>query len=273
MDAIARIAWPQKRSRSIGLASIGDAAGFLFSLLLALAAMFLLVRRLAGGLNTPLPASMLFGVGLIAAAAAWTVHLLIVAGRSHETALRATIAKWLSVASLPIIAAAVSLPASSGVGLVVLWLTVGGAELGLWRMRKIGQPGLPVFLRRPQPSSVATEIAPMANGAPASSLFDITDKAATQKLVYRHNEANKLIVEGWLRADFVAEQRTAVVHIAFCPAFDETPVVEAELADGPLCEIRPTLVLPWGVRWEVKLESPATEPTTAAIEFVAQEPH
>lgn len=273
MDAIARIAWPQKRPRSFGLA-LGDAAGFLFSLLLALAAMFLLDRRLAGGLNAPLSASMLFGVGLSAAAAAWAVHLLIVAGhQSHGAASRAAIAKWLSILALPIIAAAVSLPASSSVGLVVLWLTVGGAEFGLWRMRRTGRPGLPVLLRQPQPSPVATEIAPPTNGAPASSLLELHDKTATQKLIYRRDETNKLSVEGWLRADFVTEQRTAVVHIAFCPAFDQTPVVEAELADGPPCEIRPTLVLPWGVRWEVKLDSPATEPTTAAIEFIAQEPH
>jgi hypothetical protein len=59
------------------------------------------------------------------------------------------------------------------------------------------------------------------------------------------------------------------VHVAFCPAFEQVPTVEAELVDGPPCEIRPTQVLPWGVRWELKLDSPATTATTATLEFIA----
>ena len=48
-------------------------------------------------------------------------------------------------------------------------------------------------------------------------------------------------VDGWLRVDFAAGERTAVAHVAFCPAFLQTPTIDAEFQDGPACEIRSAL--------------------------------
>ena len=72
-------------------------------------------------------------------------------------------------------------------------------------------------------------------------------------------------------ATFTTGQRTAIVHVAFCPPFAGVPQVEAESLDGPACDIRPTLVLPWGVRWECKLTDPATINMSVVLEFFAAE--
>ncbi len=76
---------------------------------------------------------------------------------------------------------------------------------------------------------------------------------------------------GLAAQNFVAGQRTAIVHVAFCPPFDQAPQVEAEPLDGPSCDIRSTLVLPWGVRWEVRLVEPAAEAASVVVEFFAAE--
>jgi hypothetical protein len=238
---------------------------------MALAAIFLLARRLAGGLITPLPPSLLMSIGLIVAAAAWTVHILSPRSRQTQvTILSGALGPWLAVLALPIFALAVSLPGSSTFGLVVLWLTIGSAEIGLWRLRKNRHLETALLFRQAG-NSLMEEMTLLDD---KSSLLPLHREAATatQKLVYHRSVDGQASVEGWLRTNFIADQRTAIVHVAFCPAFEQTPGVEAELLDGPPCEIKPTLVLPWGVRWEVKLDSPASAPTTATIEFIAREP-
>jgi hypothetical protein len=170
---------------------------------------------------------------------------------------------------LPLIAIALSLPGSSIFGLIVLWLTITGTELGLWRLNKDHSASKPALRSLPASLVVAPENEPLTENSWNAS--ETLDAAATQKLIYRSSTDGKPCVQGWLRASFVADQRTAIIHTAFCPAFEQTPSVEAEPIDGPLCEVRPTLVLPWGVRWEVKLDSPATASTSVALEFIAQE--
>jgi hypothetical protein len=91
-------------------------------------------------------------------------------------------------------------------------------------------------------------------------------------LKYHRTESGRASVDGWLRIGFVRDQRTAIAHIAFCPAFAVQPTVEAEPLGGPGCEVRSALVLPWGVRWEVRLDTPATEPTDVVLEFLATDP-
>jgi hypothetical protein len=103
-----------------------------------------------------------------------------------------------------------------------------------------------------------------------SVLADWTNSNLTQQLNYRRS-AGSLSIDGWARADFAAGQRAATLHTAFCPAFSRAPQVESEPLDGPDCEIHPTLTLPWGVRWEVKLNRTAKEPTSVVLGFFAAE--
>jgi hypothetical protein len=236
--------------------------------------MFLVVRRLAGGLAAPLPPLILICAGLIAATAAWAVHVLSQSGRPRDIETSVNFAPQLATLALPIFAIAISLPGSSSPGLIVLWLTTASAEVGLWRLRKKFDTRTAVKIGGLASRSTLTETDAIQLDSNSSlSVLDQEDVNATQRLIYRRSVEGAVSVDGWLRADFVYEQRTAVVHVAFCPAFNTTPNVETEIVDGSPCEIRPTLVLPWGVRWEIKLDSPAAQPASATFEFVAYEPH
>jgi hypothetical protein len=96
------------------------------------------------------------------------------------------------------------------------------------------------------------------------------ERSITQRVQYRR-EPTGISVDGWLRLSFTTGQRVAVAHVAFSPAFDNAPQADAEVLHGPNCEIRPTLVLPWGIRWEVRLESEAIESTEVVLGFAAFE--
>jgi hypothetical protein len=284
MDATAGISWSDSvdsssvENRPIVWERVRNDAALLFSGLLALAAVFLLARRLAGGLTAPLPTLLLIGVGLIAATAGWAVHVLSPTGcQTQGAASQAIVAQWLAVLALPIFAIAVSLPGSSTFGLTVLWLIIGGAEIGVWRLRKNKRMGTALLLRREANlwalagSSAGRGQAALIDDPFNSSLLLREAATATQKLVYHRSADGRASVQGWLRANFVPQQRTAIVHVAFCPAFEQAPSVEAEMVDGPSCEIRPTLVLAWGVRWEVKLDAAAEEPMQVVLVFSACE--
>jgi hypothetical protein len=275
MDAAPGISWsPAANRRTILSTSVRESVALALSVSMALVAIFLLSRRLTGGLSTPLSPLLLITVGLIAAAGACSAQLLIQScNRANVFALSSIVASWLILPVPPVIAIAVSLPGSSSLGLVALWLSVGGTELGLWQLRK-NRPVTVAELISGQPQTITSQpiIKSSAIGADEVPVQDHREAlTATQKLVYHRAVDGALHVEGWLQARFIAEQRTAIVHVAFCPAFDRAPRVEAELVEGPPAELRPTLVLPWGVRWEIKLDAPATAPTIAKFEFIAHE--
>ena len=100
--------------------------------------------------------------------------------------------------------------------------------------------------------------------------FEPNETGSTQQLNYRTIDGQQ-IVDGWFQLAFVPGQRVATAHLAFCPAFDRSPEVDAECTSEIACTIQPALVLPWGIRWEIKLDSPATENQTLRIEFIARE--
>ena len=76
-------------------------------------------------------------------------------------------------------------------------------------------------------------------------------------------------IEGWLRMPVAAGQRTGNLHVAFCPPFAESPLVEAEQLDGPACRIKTALVLPHGARLDIKLAVAADEPQSVLVRFAA----
>jgi hypothetical protein len=275
MDAVAGISWsPAAKRRAILSAPVRESIAAALSISTAMVATFLLSRRLAGGLTTPLSPLLLITVGLITAAAACSAQLLTSsAGQTNVSAFRLIVVPWLTMLALPAMAIAVSLPRSSPFGLVVLWLTVGISELGLWQLRKNRPAGIADLIHGQRQIIITDSTA--APSSPIDTNYRNQPDAitATQKLIYHRAADGTLSVEGWLQARLIAEQRTAIVHVAFCPAFDRAPTVEAEWVEGPSAELRPTLVLPWGVRWEVKLDVPAPAPTLAKLEFIANESH
>ena len=77
-------------------------------------------------------------------------------------------------------------------------------------------------------------------------------------------------LEAVLQARFAAGSRAAVLHLAFSPPFLETPEVcwslkkscGDDVALGESAQVRATMVLPYGIRLELKLPAaPSTERT------------
>jgi len=77
------------------------------------------------------------------------------------------------------------------------------------------------------------------------------DADALQQIVRSRNEDGAERLEGTFLVEFVPNQRTASVHVPFCPAFETTPTVETLLLEGDatLSIVKPQ---PFGVRIDVK---------------------
>jgi hypothetical protein len=243
--------------------------------LIAATAVVLLARRIAGALAEPLSA-----LPLIATAA-----ILVGTAAAIRTQVQQRSIAVLLSAGLIAIATSLTLPGSSWLGLIVLWLSVVGEEVWAWRPRDVRPANhIDVAWRHavdlpdsPKPQLVAPKLSLVDEIADATEPWtdeatpaDWTNSNLTQQLNYRRT-AEGMSIEGWARAEFADGQRTATLHTAFCPAFSRAPQVEGEPLDGPDCEIVPTVTLPWGVRWEVKLDRAAKEATSVVLGFFAAE--
>ena len=78
-------------------------------------------------------------------------------------------------------------------------------------------------------------------------------------------------IHGTLVAEFSPGERTATLHVAFCPPFEKLPHVAAEIADGPDASVKVAQVLHNGVRLEVRLSEPAEFSTAVSLEIAAEE--
>jgi hypothetical protein len=75
---------------------------------------------------------------------------------------------------------------------------------------------------------------------------------------------------GWLQATFEPGERTATVHVAFCPPFAEVPKVTVRQTSGPATRIKPGQTLTHGVRLELKLNFASRAAERVLVEFSAE---
>ena len=245
-----------------------SAAGLLG--LLALVALLVAWRRLAGALSSPLgPAAMvLVGASLAGVAAV---------ARCGRRPVR-----WhlLLSAAVLLLALALWLPGSPRAGLLLFWAILAGEEGWAWA-------GLLLRRRRPQPASPAV---PRWRVDPAQSLLlpsppdvargaDLPGEKAQEDAVPAENVLQKLTLSqdadgsqrlsGWVRLRLEAGQRSGVVHVAFCPPFAQTPEWSLEQLDGPPARIRTAQLLPHGVRLDLKLAAAAADAASVLVRFTA----
>lgn len=71
----------------------------------------------------------------------------------------------------------------------------------------------------------------------------------------RSMTANGEVIEGGVRIDFAEGQRDAVVHVSFCPPFQNVPKIVAEDLEGGDLEIRISAVFLFGARLSVRRTS------------------
>ena len=226
------------------LASFARNAALGGFLLLGGVAMLLAWRRLAGEMQRPLDLSM-------AATAAMFVAICAAAAFGGE---RVSLRRGILISSLTAVTAgALTLPGAMWAAVAVLWL--------------------------PAIACTAFTIAGSRNAA--ASMIQAVDKPSDLQ-VFRLDERTSALtrrfvdaagrdsLEAVLQARFAAGSRAAVLHLTFSPPFAETPEVCWSLkkscgddaAVGESAQVRATMVLPYGVRLELKLPTaPSTERT------------
>ncbi len=205
--------------------------------------------------------------------------------------------------SLIVLAASMTLPGSSPVDIgamwVILFISEGWAWLRRWRFVSPFSP--PSFSpRRPRraffqprralnlPPETAGAAANLPAWPPGAKKTEATAPEATdivarfdelplpadveQQLQRTVDAQGDVVISGRIQQKFVPNQRTAAVHIAFCPPLAAVPEVKVEQVDGTEATVKIAEVLPLGVRIEVRLRRAAKEPQHVTLTLHAHGP-
>ena len=247
--------------------SVGTLVG-----LLAMTAVLVGWRRLAGALNYPLETPALLLAGVLVAAMAGGARLLWRQVAAGPGALRTDwpLAVFLTAAVLGL-GAALSLPDTDTGALIAFWALLALEEVWAWRpavwrqLHRAGQPAPPTRPVRPdQPQS------PSHRWPPKESPPAIPPDDVLQQLTRCQAADGKEHLSGWLRMPFSPGQRTASIHVAFCPPFAKTPELTVEQLDGPPLRIKTGQLLPHGARLDLKLAAKAEQPLNVLLQFSAR---
>ena len=226
--------------------------------------LLLAIRRLSGAISEPLPVSVYLLLGFIFAATAVLLRKSLHAFDPTWTCIVGTVIAVIGALS-------VSLSQSPIAGLLVIWLAIAVEEGWAWRQwfeRSSLQQTEPIA----EPQTIQPIVTAGDSQAVAENTDDIqTDSTITQQLIRRRQPDGTESISGYLRADFAPDQRTAILHVSFCPPLGISPNCVAEPSDGPSAQIRITQIVPQGARLEAKLDSTAQEPQQLLIEFSAFE--
>jgi hypothetical protein len=258
--------------------------------LLALVALLVTWRRLAGALNCPLGPAAMTLVGASLAGVAVLARL----GRQRRTQRRWRGARWdlLLSAAVLLLAYALWIPGCGRAGLLAFWAILAGEEGWAWggvllagRRRPAGQPAREEIhrLRMDPAQAISPSPSPMLSPSPLlpdglhpsdwpSQQADedvVPAEDVLQQLTLSRDAAGGQRLCGWLRLRLAAGQRSGVVHVAFCPPFSRTPELSLEQLEGPAARVRTAQLLPHGVRLDLKLAVAASSGGSVLLRFAA----
>ena len=216
-------------------------------------------RRLAGALREPLGFGPLCSIGLSLGLAAIVAHACWKDPRAESPLRKGWPLHALLTALVLIAGLALSLPGSSILGLVALWLMLIAAEGASWAL----------LARSPRWRPAADEIP--AAVPPVDASADMPDQT-TLTMTRRRIGGRTDVIEGAVRISFAPGQRTEVAHVAFCPPMEAVPEFHLEQLDGPPARLKDTQLLPYGVRIEAKLNAEPQHATSIIAQFVARDP-
>ncbi len=253
-------------------------------LLLLLGGVVLVGRRLSGALVSPPSAATLGFVGVLLAAAGLALRRML-GDAAPLPGVRLAVMLLPGVVS-GLWLAALSLPETSGWGLLLLFSPVLLAEGWSWgRFARQGTapPASSALTVTALSTAAPTTTAPATTAPPhepsAASLDDDElsaeggdehterDVATLHQQTRRRDDDAGEVIEGWVRVDFAAGQRHAAAHIAICPPLEKNPTCYAEPAVGPDASVKITQAMSYGVRLELKLDEVAEEPASVIVEY------
>jgi len=253
--------------------------------LLLVAAAVLAARRGAGALALPLsfPVLLIVAAGLTVAALAIRATIAFSA-RNRQPAWRSALERAAVSLAVVSLGAAISLPGTSPLGLVALWLLLGIEEVWAWTSAGRKDRLLERLaawrrgLRRADAVAVEPRAAPIetASGSQAElehELLHADDPPAEdvlQQLTRSRGADGTETLAGWLRVAMAAGQRNTSVHVAFCPPFARTPRVSVEALEGPELRVKVVQALPYGARCDLKLAGMSEAAATVLLRFSAQ---
>ena len=237
-------------------------------------------RRLAGALATSLETPTLLVAGLLVAMVAAAIRLgwFMPTAENHSRRLDRVVMAAIS-AAVAALGVGLCLPAAPTVGLVMFCTLLAVEETGawVWYARRRAESTSPRLKRVARLDTAHASVSHPGRGSRpyhAISAFDpelaCFPENVTQQLTRSQAADGTEELSGWLRMPFVAGQRTSNVHVAFCPPFAATPVLEVEQSDGPEARIRTAQLLPYGARLDLKLAAAAEEPTAVLLQFSAR---
>ena len=258
MDALAaKIALLSKPTLADTQDRLVRAAVVVATWLLLLIGLFLLVRRLSGALAMPLSPPALLAVGALAALAAWSARI-VWEGASSET-MPTCVSGWFvrfaPSAALLSMVAALSLPGTQAGALGLFWAMLLSSELKTHFQLQRFSPGRQTGAKR-----LAVPLQHSNH-----------DENIVQQLTRLRDAELGEMVYGTLRADFEPNQRSASLHVAFCPPFAMMPQMDIEQTDGPESRLKLGQVLPYGARVDVRLREAFAEPQSVVVELCVRE--
>jgi hypothetical protein len=103
----------------------------------------------------------------------------------------------------------------------------------------------------------------------ASEPTRLPSEEIVQHLYRVRNDDGSELIYGTLRADFQSGQRTAVLHIGFCPPLPYLPDIEAEALPGSEARLKIVQALAHGARFNVRLPSTPAEDCHVWIDMAA----
>lgn len=163
-------------------------------------------------------------------------------------------------------------------GLFLLWSSLVAEEAWAWSTAGRLAPRIASARHPPETESSAEEgcANPRTPGAPETKARDALDSPrilsepeVMQEFVRGRQSGGGELLRGWVRVPFVPGQRSASVHLAFCPPFESVPSVDIVGQFGPECRIKVVQVLPLGARLDVRLQHASSTHDSVILEILA----
>ena len=230
--------------------------------------LLIVARRLVGALSDDLPRDVLLLTAVVMTATvafariAWRRAFPLRMSGPLERSWGEQFVGWGSSSGLALVALGCCYPAYRNSDWLI-WLPMLVADQ-LWRQSffDAGHPLLRLADEPEDDNEQSTVKFPSPQSAPLQE--DIV-----QHLYRVRNEDGSELIYGTLRADFQSGQRTAVLHVGFCPPLPYLPEIEAEALPGSEAKLKIVQALAHGARLNVRLPSTPAEDCHVWIDMAA----